>query len=249
MRLIVEGAKRGVAAARNVGAMAAAGDVIVFLNADVQPAPDFLTRISGHYAQGADYVAVDAQVINVESTYARYIEAQHQHLYGSNRPVGWTEGFSCRRTLAIEAGLFPDVLPGAGGEDVEFVTRLVKLGAKGVVDKSIVVRHVTPSAFGDFWRQWEGRGAAVPFLRLRVHHIGWPRMVAERVAAALWSILLGVTIVPAVVSGVRLARRSERGWRDVPRFIALSVVQPLAHRVGEWKGVMRAWRDRRPHAG
>ncbi len=48
MRLIEEDARRGVAAARNAGARAASGDVIVFLNADVRLPRDFLDRLVRH---------------------------------------------------------------------------------------------------------------------------------------------------------------------------------------------------------
>src|SRR5207249_1879402 len=93
MHLIVQPRNRGVAAARNVGARAATGDVIVFLNADVQLMPDFLTRVSCYYDEGADYVAVEAQVVNTDSVFGRFLEAQHQHFYGGDNAVGWTEGF------------------------------------------------------------------------------------------------------------------------------------------------------------
>lgn len=241
MQLIAQPSNRGVATARNIGALAARGDVIVFLNADVRLPSDFLLRLSRHYEQGADYVAVDSEVINTDSVYGRFLQAQHEHFYGSDKPVGWTEGFSCRRALALQAGLFAEVMPGAGGEDGEFVERLARLTSRGVTDKTIVVPHITPSTMGDFWRQWQSRGVAVSFLRHRVHHVPWPMVIMERVAAGLWSLLLGLLAVPAVSRAVVLAGRSERRWSDVPSFVALSILQQLAHRVGEWKGMLRLY--------
>lgn len=241
MQLIEERSKRGVAAARNSGSLASTGDILVFLNADVRLPSDFLLRLSRHYQQGADYVAVDSEVINTDSVYGRFLQAQHQHFFGSDRPVTWTEGFSCRRALALQAGLFPEVLPGAGGEDVEFVERLSRLTNRGVIDKTIVVPHVTPSSMGDFWRQWHGRGVAVPFLRYRVHHLSWPMLITERIAAGLWSLLLVLLAVPAVSRAVVLAYLSQRRWLDLPSFLALGILQTLAHRVGEWQGMLRLY--------
>jgi glycosyltransferase involved in cell wall biosynthesis len=121
MYLIEEPTNRGVAATRNVGARVATGDIIVFLNADVRLPSDFLLRLAPHYQHGADYVAVESSVINTDCVYGRFLQAQHQHLHGATPQLGWTEGFSCRRPLALQAGLFADALPGAGGEDGEFV--------------------------------------------------------------------------------------------------------------------------------
>ena len=241
MQLIEEGSRRGVSAARNSGALASKGDVLVFLNADVRLPSDFLHRLSSHYEQGADYVAVESDVINTDSVYGRFLQAQHEHFFGSDKPVGWTEGFSCRRSLALQAGLFAEVLPGAGGEDGEFVERLSALTSRGVTDKTIVVPHVTPSTMADFWRQWHGRGVAVPFLRHRVDHLSWPMLITERIAAGLWSLLLGLLGVPVISRAIALARRSKRRWSDVLLFVALSILQQLAHRAGEWQGMLRLY--------
>ena len=241
MQLIAERSKRGVSAARNSGALASKGDVLVFLNADVRLPPDFLLRLSRHYEQGADYVSVESEVINTDSVYGRLLQAQHEHFFGSDKTVSWTEGFSCRRALALQAGLFAEALPGAGGEDGEFLERLSALTSRGVTDKTIVVPHVTPSTMGDFWRQWHSRGVNVPFLRHRVHHLSWPMLIAERIAAGVWSLLLGLLGVPVVSRAFALARRSKRRWSDVPSFVALIILQQLAHRVGEWQGVLRLY--------
>ncbi len=240
-RLIEEGSQRGVAAARNRGARVATSDILIFLNADVRLPPDFLLRLSSHYEHGADYVAVDSVILNTEAAYGRFLEAQHQHLYGADRPVGWTEGFSCRRTLALDAGLFAETLPGAGGEDGEFVGRLSALTTNGVIDKTIVVPHVAPNTLVGFWRQWHGRGVAVPFLRYRIDHLSWQMVITERIAAGLWSLLLGLLGIPIVCRAFVLARRSHRRGSDLPLFAALTVLQQLAHRSGEWRGLRRLY--------
>lgn len=244
IHLIERPINHGVATTRNVGARVAKGDIVVFLNADVRLPSNFLLRLTPHYERGADYVAVESAVINTDSVYGRFLEAQHQHLHGSTPQLGWTEGFSCRRALALQAGLFAEALPGAGGEDGEFVERLSALTHRGVTDRTIVVPHIVPATMIDFWRQWTSRGVAVPFLRHHVHHLAWPRLIAERIAASTWSLLLGLLAVPALVRGIKLARRSRRRCADLPSFVALTVLQQCAHRTGEWRGVLRLyWPD------
>ena len=247
IHLIEEQTNRGVATTRNVGVRIAKSDIVIFLNADVRLPSDFLLRLTPHYEQGADYVAVESSVMNTDSVYGRFLEAQHQHLHGSTPRLGWTEGFSCRRTLALQVGLFAEALPGAGGEDGEFVQRLSAVTSKGVTDRTIVVPHIVPSTMVDFWRQWTSRGVAVPFLHHYVHQIAWPRLVAERIAASAWSLVLGILGVPAVTRAIALAKRSRR-WSDVPSFTALSVLQQIAHRTGEWRGLRRLYLAVTAHA-
>jgi hypothetical protein len=113
------------------------------------------------------------------------------------------------------------------------------LNARGVTDRTIVVDHLTPSRLRDFWCQWEGRGVAVPFIRYHVHHLVLPVVMLERLAASLWSLLLVLLVAPVLVRAVALTRRSDRRSADLPAFFALHVVLLVAHRVGEWKGMLR----------
>ena len=65
--------------------------------------------------------------------FARYVGAITDLDYSSNPSwMEWTEGFSCRRELAIKAGLFPSgfPVPICAGEDGIFGTNLRNLGAK-----------------------------------------------------------------------------------------------------------------------
>jgi glycosyltransferase involved in cell wall biosynthesis len=236
MRVIVEDAKRGPATARNVGVAAATSEVVVFVDGDVRLPTNFLGRLSTHYQQGADTVAVEMDVPNIQSVFGRYAKAVHEHSYGSG-PLLFSQAFSCRRRVALDAGLFPVDLPGA--EDFEFGRRLARQTNRQVVDRTIVVNHLMPATMRGFWHMWRWRGASLPILRYRVHRAARLRIVAERAAAAIWSLLLLMTIVPTVGYAAALSSRSMHRWIDFPRFLALVIIQRLAHRVGEWKGVYR----------
>lgn len=245
VRLLDQGERPGVGAARNVGIRAASGDVVVILNADVRPPPDFLERLAPLYREGYDCVSVEARVENLDDATGRFLQAEHALRYGpARRRVGWTEGFSCRRDLARTAR-FPEEIPGAGGEDVVFFWRVRAADAAWRLERSIVVTHRTPSTLREFWRQWQGRGEAVPYLERRVFDLPMGIVVARRALAALWSLTLAVTLVAPVIGAWRRASRSPRGLRDLPVFWALDHVRLAAHRSGEWRSLIRMWREER----
>jgi hypothetical protein len=246
VRLVEKPAPPGVGAARNAGIGAATGDVVVVLNADVRPPPDFLERLAPLYLAGFDCVSVEARVENLDDPFGRFVQAEHDLRYGPHRRarVGWTEGFSCRRKLAL-AARFPEEIPGAGGEDVVFFERLRASGAAWWLDRSIVVTHRTPSTLCGFWRQWQGRGEAVPYLEWRVRRLPLAVVAARRTLAALWSLALAATLVVPLVGAWRRARRSPRGLRDLPVLWALDQVRMAAHRFGEWRSLLRIWTKER----
>jgi glycosyltransferase involved in cell wall biosynthesis len=240
--LLEEGRRRGVAAARNVGIRAAKGDVVVILNADVLLPSDFLERLMPLYAVGVDAVSVDSRVENMDALTGRYLQATHRMDYGE-ATVGWSEGFSCRRDAALAAG-FPEEIPGAGGEDVEFLERLKSLGYTWKVDYSIYVAHRVPPTLGGFWEQFRSRGSAIPYIEHALKKQPLALVTARRIASAAKSLMLAVAVVPHARTAVKLARYSPRGLRDAPAFWALRHVLFAAHRVGEWQSLRRLWRER-----
>jgi glycosyltransferase involved in cell wall biosynthesis len=239
--LIKERRRRGVAAARNAGIDVATGDVVVILNADVVPPPDFLQRLDDAYRRGAEMVSIQSRVMNTDSVTGRFMQATHDLEYGPDA-VGWTEGFSCRRDLALKAR-FPEELPGAGGEDVEFFGRLRHAGARWNVDYSIVVGHRVPSTLSGFWRQWRGRGNAVPYIELRLRSRPLEAVIAMRALASMKSAAQILALYPMYRRARDRARLSSRGMDDLAAFWLLAHAQVLAHRAGEWQIIARLLRE------
>ena len=58
VRVLSTGGRYGPARARNLGAIAAGGDIVVFLDADVCVAPDTISKIVKEFAQDPDLDAV-----------------------------------------------------------------------------------------------------------------------------------------------------------------------------------------------
>ncbi len=236
VRLIRQPFNRGVAAARNVGLRATAADIVVILNADVLLPPDFIEQLAPHYRAGVDFVVVEARAINANDLYARYVQAYHEAHYAADPAEGkvdWSEGWSCRREIALAIGGFPEEFPGASGEDAIFVKRLVERGYRRVYDPDIVVTHYVPQTTRDFWKQRYGRGRGTAYRRFGYEkaplHL-WP-MIRSWLGFVLW----WATLVLPLREAARLTKVSPLGWRDFPGMVWALWLDWLGQQVGYWQ--------------
>lgn len=243
LRLVPQGSKLGVSAARNVGLREAKSEIVVLLNADVFPPPDFVERIIPHYENSADYLVVYSEVVNVEYLYPRYIQAQHVlNHYLTHETTNWTEGFSCRRQAALAVGGFPEEFAhNTAGEDAIFGNRLAERYRRAA-DFSIVVPHTMPTEFGIYWRQRLGRGRGGAYV-LYVHELRrmcWPAILRSVVG----TLVLAVLLIPPMIYALRLLPYTRRGLRDLLPFTWARIVEMVATAVGYWDGCREIVRGR-----
>lgn len=231
--------------ARNLGIREAAGEVVVLLNADVRLPSDFLKRLVYHYQNGADYVLVDARVANQQFLFPRYTHCVSEVFYSRAcdcdfANMDWTEGFSCRREVALKAGLFPTgfPVPICAGEDGFFGRGLRDIGAKKVVDLSLEVTHVTPSSFQDYWLNRKGRGAGSAQVHRFLDRWPWWKILFWNSLKTVKTFLWLTTVVPALVTSLPAVRHSERGWRDLVPFFYAYALEQVAAQVGEWQATL-----------
>jgi glycosyltransferase involved in cell wall biosynthesis len=243
VKLIRQSRGRGRAAARNEGVLAAQGELVIILNADVSLPRDFIKRILPHYEAGADYVLVESRVTNTQFVMPRYIQALHEFHYPARPDVearmNWTEGFSCRREAALKVGLIPegDASPLVAGEDGWFGEKLAEAGYKKVFDRSIVVTHVMPTNLGEFWHQREGRGQGTP--QVWFGRDGWT-LSKITTQVLMLSIPIGLALlipIPALWRAWQLSAFSPRRRADWLPFAALGWVESAANLMGLFKGV------------
>lgn len=233
--------------ARNKGILMATGEVLCILNADVRPEKDYLQRLVVHYQQGADYVLVASRVSNRNKLFARYVDCKARVRYRDPKLTEWTEGFSCRKEIAVQAGLFPSgyLIPICAGEDGEFGERLKKIEARKLADLSIVVDHVAPSSFQEYWRVRKGRGIGSVQIHRFLKNWSFWKIFAWNLLKTIRSIFYLVSVVPALLICWKAARFSEYGVRDLFPFLYAWMIEQAAFHTGEWQSSFQILRVER----
>lgn len=243
VRLIRPVKREGRCGARNSGILESSGEVVVILNADVHLPVDFLRRIAPHYYQGADYVLVRSVIENIDDLFARYVESVGLYdFYGENpQPMEWTEGFSCRRQMAIDAGLFPTgyAVPLCAGEDGVFGDNLRKLGARKLIDLNIVCTHIAPASLSEYWYIRKGRGQGCPQVRRFLQGWSFGRIATRATLRVMRTSVMTITLLPMLCLCYRYAKKSPRGLSDILPFCWAWFIEQVAFSAGEWKSLFQ----------
>jgi len=161
----------GPARARNAGARAARGDVLVFFDADVEVAPDALAQIAAVFEREPDVAAVFGSYDDMpaESNFlSQYKNLFHHYVHQTAREEASTFWAGCgavRREVFLALGGFDESYRQPSIEDIEFGYRLRRAGHRIRLVKTLQVKHLkrwtTRSLlYADFWLR------AVPWTEL-----------------------------------------------------------------------------------
>ncbi len=157
VRLLAQ-ARQGAAAARNRGLFAAQGHLVLFTDADCEPASDWIEQMCAPFD--------DPQVSGVKGVYrtrqkslvARFVQLEYEDRYrrmARDRYIDFVDTYSAgyRRHVLCEAGGFDANFPAASVEDQELSFRLAKAGHKLVFQPSAIVYHRHASTVAAYARK------------------------------------------------------------------------------------------------
>ena len=208
---------KGPAAARNRGAAAATGDVLLFFDADVVVHPDTVVRIERYLT---DEPTVDALFGSYDDDppaagmVARYKNLEHHYVHQHGRLEAGTFWAGCgaiRREAFSAVGGFDERYARPSIEDIELGIRLRRAGYRIRLRPDVQAAHLKPWTLAGLLRS-DIRDRAIPWSRLIAGqarglpddlNLGW-RSRASALAAWLpvlaWSLagiarLLGVSSV------------------------------------------------------
>ena len=188
---LVRGAGSGPAAARNAGARAASGDVVLFVDDDCEADPDWVATLAAACPRGGS-AAGETVNADPDDPFAAASQLLTSELQRVSRRADGTLGFAPTSNLAVDRELilrlpFDEAFPAAAAEDREWCARAAAAGAAPHYEAAALVRHRQQlGGLRGFWHQQVryGRGAtrlqamsagelAPPRARLRLLRAGF----------------------------------------------------------------------------
>lgn len=172
VRVVRRKANGGAAAARNTGARAARGDVLLFVDSDVVPAAtlaasclDLFATLQPRVATGryAPEPANDTRFARYKALWTWFCWEQTAARTGTSGHIQGAMA-AIRRDLFLELGGFDESYEGGSVEDYEFSVRLRERGEEIVFDDRLTGRHRFPgfrTVARNYWdrtRMWSRLG-------------------------------------------------------------------------------------------
>ncbi|MBN1966716.1 MAG: glycosyltransferase family 2 protein [Anaerolineae bacterium] len=259
---IVAGKGRGVAAALNVGGRAAAGEIVIRVDAHNVIAPDYVRRSVELLVSGeADNAGGRWEIIG-GTPIERAIAAAFTSPFGvGGAPWRVSE---CREVVdTVPFGAYwREALLRLGGwderltrnQDYELNWRLRAAGGVIVYDPAIVSTYHVKRGLRGLWRQyhqyglWKARVIRMHPRSWRWRHLVAPAFAASLVVAGLLSLfgpvgrllLAGIVLAYTLAVGAAAAiTAARRGWSHLPRLPLVFAILHLSWGLGFWRGIVQ----------
>jgi mycofactocin system glycosyltransferase len=200
----------GPGAARNTGWKEAAGDVVAFVDANVELPPSWLDGLLPHFADPT-VAAVAPRVVAIaggplpwlnayEAVRSPLDQGLHPAAVRPRSPVSYvpTTALVVRRRALAQLGGLDEAL--RTGEDVDLIWRLVAAGWRVRYEPAVTVGHPTRPRLGPWMAQRFGYGRSAAALHARHGSAVAPLVVSAPSAAAGIALLLGHPTIALVVA-------------------------------------------------
>ncbi len=150
---VVSQANCGAGAARNLGAQAARGDVLLFLDADSMPDARWVEAMAVPFADPAISGASGEKKTRQTNRWARFIQVEYDFKYdriAAHSTIDFVDSSTAgyRRDIFLANGGFDPALKEA--EDVDLSFRLAERGYRMVLIRDAIVYHTHPESLSEY---------------------------------------------------------------------------------------------------
>jgi GT2 family glycosyltransferase len=216
-------APRGPARARNLGAMRASGDILLFIDSDVMVKSDTVHRVKRFFAAHPEYDAMIGSYDDepgAQNFFSQYKNMTHHWVHQHARNEASTFWGACgaiRKGVFMETGGFDDSFARPSVEDIELGYRLRRLGRRIRLKKNIQVTHLKEWRLASLLRS-DLFDRAIPWTRLLLNQKAIPRDLNLNLANRLSTMLiyLGLSL------GIGAAFFSSSAW--APMLLSATVI-------------------------
>ncbi|MEK7196076.1 MAG: glycosyltransferase [Nitrospirota bacterium] len=156
---LIKQANAGPAAARNKGAAAAKGEIILFTDSDCVPEGNWITEMVSPFKDNRDVVGVKGRYkTKQKEATARFVQFEYEDKYRymqKDKYIDFIDTYSAgfKREIFLEMRGYDTEFPVACAEDVELSFRLSKKGYKMIFNPNAVVYHIHPARLKDYLRK------------------------------------------------------------------------------------------------
>lgn len=198
------GSRRGVSFARNLGAGAAHGELLLFHDADVVAPRGALARVLERFAEDSTRDAVIGSYDEEPGSpgfISQYRNLLHAFVHQTSRPrtsTFWAGCGAIRRRVFLECGGFRESLTTM--EDIDFGFRLRQAGREIWLDKGLRVKHLKALSFLESVRT-DLFERAIPWTRLILRYRSMPADLNLQWTHRLSVLLVSLTAAAVPVLG------------------------------------------------
>ena len=213
VRVVATGVRSGPAAARNAAVEAARGDVIMFVDADVELAPDALERVMAAFAAEPDldgmFGAYDDEPM-APGLVSQFRNLLHHHTHVSHPGSAvtfWTGCGAIRTAKFLDVGGFDADFACPSVEDIDLGMRVTAAGGRIALDPGLRCKHLKRWTLSSMILT-DVFARAVPWTKMLVTrhsmpttlNIDWKNRACGVLAVALVAALVVVPWFPAAAA-------------------------------------------------
>lgn len=206
-RVISTAGRRGPAHARNVGARAASGGILFFIDADVCVHPDTVARLLEDFDGDPALAAVIGSYDDAPGSgdfLSQYRNLMHCYVHQTGRrraSTFWSGCGAIRRPVFLAHGGFNESYRRPAIEDIELGYRLISAGEQILLDRNLLAKHLKR------WSLWSTvktdvicRG--IPWTELILRDRKLPNdlnvQLSQRLSVALVFVMLGIAALTSI---------------------------------------------------